>query len=83
MSGAPPSGPPGAGGMPRAGGGGPPTPEQIAMFKEAGVRKLFASDIGAGFGPFVMGYVLLPLLRLLPGSFHFICCLARINGKRR
>lgn len=57
MSGAPPSGmagPPGAGG-PGGAPGGPPSPEQIAMYKEMGVRKLFASDIGAGFGPFILG----------------------------
>lgn len=56
MSGAPPAGmagPPSGTGAP--GGTGQPSPEQIAMYKEMGVRKLFASDIGAGFGPFIMG----------------------------
>ena len=31
------------------------SPEQIAAFKEAGVRKTFIADLGAGFGPFIMG----------------------------
>jgi hypothetical protein len=37
---------------------GAPTPEKMAGFKEAGIRKTFVADIGAGFGPYVMGYVL-------------------------
>jgi hypothetical protein len=47
------SGPP-----PGAGAGARPSPEQIAMFKEAGIRKLFIADISGGLGPYVMGYVL-------------------------
>jgi len=31
------------------------SPEQIATFKEAGVRNTFIADISAGLGPFVMG----------------------------
>lgn len=41
-----------------AGAGAKPSPEQIAMFKEAGIRKLFIADISGGLGPYVMGYVL-------------------------
>ena len=47
MSGAPP----GAG----AGAGARPSPEQIAMFKEAGIRKIFVADLGDGLGPYIMG----------------------------
>jgi hypothetical protein len=36
-------------------GAGRPSPEQIAMYKEAGIRKLFVGDIGDGLGPYVMG----------------------------
>jgi len=36
------------------------SPQQIAAFKEAGVRNTFIVDLSAGFGPFVMGYVSLP-----------------------
>jgi len=39
---------------------GAPSPEQIAMMKEAGVRTTFVTDLGMGFGPFILGYV--PLL---------------------
>lgn len=35
------------------------SPAQIAAFKEAGVRNTFIADLGAGFGPFIMGYVLI------------------------
>jgi hypothetical protein len=38
-----------------SGGAHGPTPEQIAGFKEAGIRKTFVADIGEGFGPFIMG----------------------------
>jgi len=31
------------------------SPEQIAAFKEAGVRNTFIADLSAGFGPFIMG----------------------------
>ena len=31
------------------------SPAQIAAFKEAGVRNTFIADLGAGFGPFIMG----------------------------
>jgi hypothetical protein len=34
------------------------SPAQIAAFKEAGVRNTFIVDLSAGFGPFIMGYVL-------------------------
>jgi hypothetical protein len=34
------------------------SPAQIAAFKEAGVRNTFIIDLSAGFGPFIMGYVL-------------------------
>lgn len=40
-----------------SGGAHGPTPEQIAGFKEAGIRKTFVADIGEGFGPYIMGYV--------------------------
>jgi len=40
------------------------SPEQIAAFKEAGVRNTFIADLGAGFGPFIMGYVLFSFLLL-------------------
>jgi hypothetical protein len=43
--------PPGAG----AGAGARPSPEQIAMYKEAGIRKIFVAGIGDGLGPYVMG----------------------------
>ena len=36
------------------------SPAQIAAFKEAGVRNTFIVDLSAGFGPFIMGYVLFP-----------------------
>jgi hypothetical protein len=36
-------------------GGHQPTPEQIAMYKEAGIRKLFVADISGGLGPYIMG----------------------------
>jgi hypothetical protein len=41
-----------------SGGAHGPTLEQIAGFKEAGVRKTFVADIGEGFGPYIMGSVL-------------------------
>ena len=46
-----------AAGPPSAFGGGPrgPTPEQIAGFKEAGIRKTFVTDIGEALGPYIMG----------------------------
>jgi hypothetical protein len=44
------SGPP-----PGAGSGMKPSSEQIAMFKEAGIRKIFTADISGGLGPYVMG----------------------------
>lgn len=50
MSGSPPGA--GAGG---AGAGARPSPEQIAMFKEAGIRKIFVADLGDGLGPYIMG----------------------------
>jgi hypothetical protein len=31
------------------------SPEQIATFKEAGVRNTFIADLSGGLGPFVMG----------------------------
>jgi hypothetical protein len=34
------------------------SPAQIAAFKEAGIRNTFIVDLSAGFGPFIMGYVL-------------------------
>jgi hypothetical protein len=34
---------------------GAPNPEQIAAMKEAGVRTTFVSDLGMGFGPFILG----------------------------
>jgi hypothetical protein len=34
---------------------GAPSPEQIAAMKEAGVRTTFVSDLGMGFGPFILG----------------------------
>jgi hypothetical protein len=40
---------------PPSGAGGPPSAEQIAAMKEAGVRTTFVSDIGLGFGPFILG----------------------------
>ena len=46
-----------AAGPPSALGDGPrgPTPEQIAGFKEAGIRKTFVTDIGEALGPYIMG----------------------------
>jgi hypothetical protein len=41
------------------------SPAQIAAFKEAGVRNTFIVDLSAGFGPFIMGYVL-PLYSSFP-----------------
>lgn len=43
---------------PPTGTGARPSPGQIAMFKEAGIRKLFIADISGGLGPYVMGYIL-------------------------
>ena len=40
-----------------------PSSEQIAMFKQAGIRKLFIADISGGLGPYVLGYELHPLPR--------------------
>lgn len=51
------SGPP-----PGAGAGAKPSPEQIAMFKEAGIRKIFTAHISGGLGPYIMGYALLFLV---------------------
>lgn len=34
---------------------GAPSPQQIAAMKEAGVRTTFVSDLGMGFGPFILG----------------------------
>jgi hypothetical protein len=36
-------------------GGHPPSPEQIALLKEAGIRKQFTSDPGYAIGTYVMG----------------------------
>jgi len=49
---------------PATGAGARPSPEQIAMFKEAGIRKLFIADISGGLGPYIMGYVL-PFVSML------------------
>ena len=51
------------------------SPAQIAAFKEAGVRNTFIADLGAGFGPFIMGYVSslfhhTPPCRSLTGILH-------------
>ena len=50
-----------SGPLPGAGAGARPSPEQIAMFKEAGIRKIFTADISGGLGPYIMGYVLYSL----------------------
>ena len=52
-------------------GAGKPSPEQIAMFKEAGIRKIFIADISGGLGPYVMGSVI-PFL-LIHLTDHQIC----------
>jgi hypothetical protein len=44
--------------LPGVGGGTKPSPEQIAGFKEAGLRERFTVDIGAAIGPYIMGSVL-------------------------
>jgi len=52
-------------------GAGQPSPEQIAMFKEAGIRKIFIADISGGLGPYVMGSVI-PVW-LIQLTDHQIC----------
>ena len=36
-------------------GGGPPSPEQIAIMKEAGVKGSFVDDMGMNMGSYIMG----------------------------
>jgi hypothetical protein len=52
---------------------GAPSAEQIAMMKEAGVRATFVTDLGMGFGPFILGYVLF---------FLYYTCLISLGMQR-
>jgi hypothetical protein len=46
------------------GGGHGPSPEQIAIYKEAGVRNEFITNLGNSIGPYVMGSVTLAMSSL-------------------
>lgn len=49
------------------------SPEQVAAFKEQGVRGVFLADgIGGAIGPFVMGYVLFAQTVRVSHTYRFV-----------